>query len=165
MDSENECLVFYQWAARGSAELVPFEMRLGCSRLIEEIVRVQGAVAQKFEKRGVKNVAAGLCNDRNLASRPLAKFSAISVGENVEFAHCFNTQQLPANAARRYVRSGDAGVLDSIKRKKIKIFAVSRNDKVIALSSAGTRRGTVGGGICGARVKRDERVETATVQR
>jgi len=110
--SKNESLIFNDRSSGRGAKLIALKLRFGSSRLIKEIVRVKGAIAQKFKDASVQAVGAGLCDDRYLSSRPLPIFGAVSVFQDVELANCINSQQLPADAPGRYVCSGYARVFD-----------------------------------------------------
>src|ERR1700722_6078544 len=131
--SENEGLVFNNGTPSRAAELISSEMRFGSSGLIKEVVRIEGAVPQEFENCSVKAVGAGLRNYGNLASRAFPVFSAVRIRQNVKLAYGIDAQQLPADAAGRYIRGGDARVLDTIQEEQIKVFTISGNDKIVAL--------------------------------
>ncbi len=66
--AEQEQLVLLERAAQRAAELVPAERRRN-GRLVEEIARIESAVAQKFEQRSVQRIGSGLRHHADLRAR------------------------------------------------------------------------------------------------
>ena len=95
--AEQKQLVFLQRAAQRAAELISPERRNGGP--IEEVARVQIAIAQKLEQRSVQTIGAGLRDHADLRAGALAIFRAIGIGEHIEFADGIDAQQFSADAA------------------------------------------------------------------
>src|ERR1700682_264615 len=74
---EHEGLVFLNWPAQRTPELVSLKRR---SRTLVEIVRcVESIVAKILKDRAVPLVCSGLSDNGNLAARVLAVFGAVGV--------------------------------------------------------------------------------------
>src|SRR5689334_25203218 len=86
--SENESLILYDRSSGCGAKLIALKLRFGSSRLIKKVMCVECAITQKLEDASVKNVGAGLRDNRYLPSGPLPIFGAIGVLQNVELTDC-----------------------------------------------------------------------------
>ena len=88
---EEERLVRFDRAADAAAELVLAERRLGSGRVVEELARVEGAVAHKLQHRSMDRVGArpGDRIDRGAAA---AKLRAVGVGQGLELGDRFDAE-------------------------------------------------------------------------
>src|ERR1700722_5463155 len=74
---EDECFIFFDWAACGPSELVATKRRSG--RYIEVIRGVENVIAQEFIDGSMKLVATGLGNNGDLRPGALAIFRSVGV--------------------------------------------------------------------------------------
>src|SRR5262245_11772098 len=81
--SEEEDFVLHDRAAHRTSELIHPQWKLGIAsrpHAIEKVPRIQLVVPEKFERRTVEGIAAGLRNNANLASATCAEFGTIGIG-------------------------------------------------------------------------------------
>src|SRR5579884_2079341 len=128
--AENEKLVFLDGAAERGAEFVALE--LGDIALVEEIARVQIAVAEEFINTAVKLVCSGSRDDTDLRAGALAVLGAIGIRNYIELAYGIDAEQLPACAARGVVDFRSPGVFDAIQQKKNFLRAVAGDGEHVA---------------------------------
>ncbi len=162
---EEEGVVGSEGAAGGSAELVALER--WSRALVEEIGRVERAIANKFKDRAMPLIAAELRDDDNLAAGMLAEFGAIGVALHIKFAHGVHAEQHAAGAAGLHIVFGGAGILNAIEEKEILLRAIALDGKIIA--SGGIRdagaTGLLRSEIDDPGIEREEEVEAAAVER
>ena len=96
--SKQEGLIFFDWCAQRAAEHIALEVRYFC--LIEEISRIQRAVAQELVRVSVKLVRPRSGHDVDLGTRTLAVFGAVGVLHNLKFPHRVHTQKLRLSSRR-----------------------------------------------------------------
>src|SRR5437867_6160828 len=94
---EQEHPVLLDRASQSASKLVAFEGRSG-NGVIEEVARVQRAVAQILERAPVDLVGPRGGHNGDLSSGPFPILGAVGVRENVEFPHRFYPQQLPSRS-------------------------------------------------------------------
>src|SRR5579871_3937742 len=128
--AENEELVLDDRAAQRPAELVA--LKLGDRTSIEEVARVEVAVAQELVNAAVKLVRAGCCDDTDLPARTFPIFGAIGVKDHIELAHGFHSEQLAARTARRDIDFRRACVLDAVEQVQVLLRTSSGDRKHVA---------------------------------
>src|ERR1041385_1943781 len=109
-------LVLLDRTSQRSSKLIAFERRSACG-LIEEVARIESAIAQKLKDASVPFVGSRRGHDADLTSCPFAILGTVGVLENVIFPHCIHSQQLPSRPRRRYKKTGrvSADVVDAVK--------------------------------------------------
>ena len=84
--AKDEKLIFLDGATERKAELIALEWRLLLPiSILEKVCGVQGAVAQIFESRAVKIIAAGSSSDVEDAPGGATVLGAVSIRQNCEF--------------------------------------------------------------------------------
>src|SRR5207247_5396430 len=144
--SKNERLVFLYGSTRRATELISPEGRdarvIRPGLAVKEASCIEGTVAQKLVCRAVEGIGAGLRHDADLSTRPVAELGRVHVGNDVEFTHCLNTQQLSAHAAgSRADGVGSAVVLHSVPQENVFAGTPAGNREIVA------RAGAAGGGL------------------
>ena len=163
--TKEEELVLLDGTAQRAAEAVAPEWRDGA--LVEEIARVERAIAQEFVERAVQAIAAGGRDDADLRAGALAVFGAVGVGDHVEFAHPVHAQQLAAGASRGIVDHRSAGKFHPVQQEEILLRAAARDGEHVAHRRTGGAHAsrTLGGVVDDAGVEGDQLVVAAAVQR
>ncbi len=134
------------WSPGRAAELISPEGRdarvTGRKLTVEEVPRIQRAVAQKLVQRAMQGIGAGLRHDGNLPAAPVAVLGGVQVGDDIEFLHRLNPKQLSAHAARRRADGvGSARKFHSIPQENILAGAPAADRKIVP------RSGAAGGGL------------------
>ena len=159
--AEEKHTIFFDGSTGAGAELISAEW--SDRTLIEEIPRVERAVAQKFEDRSVELVCSRLRDDDHLRACTLSILGGVCTGQYIEFANGVDSQQIPAHAAGGDRKLARAGILDSIHQKQIFQRTPARDGKCIALARNGT--GTLVGVIDRSGIQRDQIVKASAVER
>src|ERR1700722_3343228 len=97
--TEQEQLVFLDGTAQSAAEHIALKLRNRA--LIEEVARVQVAIAEELIDAPAHLVGAGGGDDADLRPWTLSVFSPVGVRDNVELPHRVYAQKLSAGPARR----------------------------------------------------------------
>ena len=163
--AEEEELVFADWTAQSSAELVALELGNRC--LVKVVARVKSAVADEFEGRAVQSVGAGIGDDRDLRAIALAEAGTVSVGDDVELAYRVDAEQLAAGSAGRDVNKRSAGIFDSIEKEEIVLWATATDGKHVADRGVGGSDAAraLGGVVDGGGIEGEELIVAAAVER
>ena len=106
-------------------------------------------------------------DDRDLRAVALAVAGAVGVGDDVEFAHRVDAEQLAAGAAGRDVDERGSGVLDSVEEEEIVLRAAAADGKHVAhrgVGGSGAAR-TLAGIVHGGGIEGQQLVEAAAVER
>src|SRR5215472_13528777 len=90
--SEEECAVFYDWSADRSPKLISLERWNWDRGIIEIILRVELAVAQKLIQVPVNRIRSGAGNCVHDAAGGLAVFGGVVAGDDGEFLNCVDTE-------------------------------------------------------------------------
>ena len=162
---KKEGLILLNRPAQRSAELIALEV--GNLRKVEEIPRVQGAVAQELIGVAVHLGCAGGCHDVDLGAGSFSIFGAIGVLHQGEFLHRVHAQKLSARPSRGVVDLGGAGEFHPVQEVKILLRAAARNCKHIADHRVRGARAArpLRRVVNDAWVQREELVVTPAVQR
>src|SRR6516225_1534782 len=126
--SEQEHFVLLNRASQRTAKLIALEW--GCADgLIEEVSRVQGAVAQILEDISVQLVSPRGGDDADLPSGPLPVLGAVSMLDDVVLAHGFDPQQLAAGPGRCYELGGGVAThpIDAVDHISIGFLPLARD--------------------------------------
>lgn len=113
--AEQEEAVLPERSAQRAAELIPPEGRH--ERLIQNIARVQGAVAQKLEYAAMRGVASRLGDHVDLRAGSLSVFDGIGIREDVELPHRIDSQQLSTHSARRNRKLTRSGIFNAVQQE------------------------------------------------
>ena len=81
--TKKENLVFFDWPADGSAELILLEISPSSSS--EIVGGVEIGIAEKIEKVPVKSIGSRFCDDINLAAAEVSIFRVEIVGDDAKF--------------------------------------------------------------------------------
>ncbi len=135
---EEECPVLDDRPANCSAKLVPFEGRLRSGGVLEEITRIQCAVAEEFVEAPMKSIGArpGDCVDHSSGS--LAVLRGVIAGQNREFLNGIHTQVSAKDATR-----GPVGIVvetDSVETIIILLWPGARDRQLLAEAAIATIR-------------------------
>src|SRR5579871_3348057 len=111
--AKDKSLVLLDRSADGSSEFVALKLR--DIPEIEEISRVECAVAQEFIDRAVDFVGARGGYDAYLRSRSLSILSAVGAADHVELADSVDAQKLAAGTSRSNVDFRRPGIFDPVQ--------------------------------------------------
>src|ERR1051326_2218922 len=104
IDCEKERLILLDRPAQRRAEIVAFKRGQALTARrnpgIEEVARVQHAVAQVFKRGPVKLVASTLAADDNLAAPCHAVFSTKRIGDNFVFPNAIDSERCACGRSR-----------------------------------------------------------------
>src|SRR5262245_28729720 len=134
--AEEEHTIFFDGSARAGAELISAEW--SDRTLIEEIPRIERAVAQKFEDRSMELVCSRLRDHIHLRACTLSILGGVCTCQYIEFADGVDSQQISAHAAGSDRKLARSAILDSIHQKQIFKRTPARHRKRIALARNGT---------------------------
>ena len=159
--AEVEQLVLDDRTAGGRAELVAREWRRHAAR-IEEVRRVEFAVAQELEDRAVDGVRARLGDRADDAARGAPELRRVVVGLHAELFHRVDAEQDARHARRRLVGNvGDVRAFEEIARH-LGTRAADRHLRIAEAAREVARGGAADGD---ARLQRRELHEASAVQR
>ena len=139
--SKYECLVLLYGPTRRATELVSSERRDAriCrpNLAVKEVPRIEGAVAQELVPGAVECIRAGLRHDSDLPTGPVAELGRVHIGNDVEFPHRFNAQQLSAHASgSRADRVASAGILHAVPQENVFAGTPAGNREVVSRPGA-----------------------------
>ncbi len=162
---EEESLVLLHGAAERAAELVA--LKAGGGSAVEEIAGIRRRCCAGIRRANRAGFGAGLGDDQHLRAGPLAVFGAVGIGEQVEFAHRVDAQQLLAGAAGLHVVFRRAGEFDAVQQEQILLRPVARHHEIVAGGGIGNAdaAGLFPGEVDHAGVEREQFVITAAVER
>src|SRR5262245_5367718 len=100
--AKEEQLVSLDWPSQRASELIPVKRRNVRRRIIEVILRVENAVAQKIKRRAMQRVRARSANrvDHGAGS---SEFSAVGVGQDAELLNRLDPESVVGDGRSRPV--------------------------------------------------------------
>src|SRR5262249_50159671 len=96
---KEECPVFSDTATEHATILVTLE-RIGRRSWVEEIARIEGRIAMEIEESAVIIIRTCTCDGIDDAARSAAELRRVSIGQNLELAYRFHTQQHTCHRSR-----------------------------------------------------------------
>src|SRR5215510_2551180 len=98
--AKEEQLVSLDWPSQRASELIPVKRRNVRRRIIEVILRIENAVAQKFKRRTMRRVRARSAHriDHGAGS---SEFSAVGVGQDAELLNRLDSERIAGDGRSR----------------------------------------------------------------
>src|SRR3954451_20191119 len=97
--------------------------------MIEEIPRIEGAVAHELIYAAVKLVCAARRDDADLCSGAFPVSSAVIILYDCKFTNRIDSEKLSACSSGRGVYVGRARIFDAVQKEQIFLRPVTRNRK------------------------------------
>ena len=159
--AEDEDAILLDGTADRAPELVAAEGRHRSG--VEEVTRIELAVAEEFEEASVQGVAAGLRDYQDLGSGAFAVCRVVSAGEDVELTDCVDAEKVAADSARGDSELARTRVFDSVEEDQVVHGTAARDGEGVAVAGAGLR--TLEGAVVdGPGVEGDQVIEAASVE-
>src|SRR5262249_43630929 len=143
--SEEEAFVLHDRAAHRTSELIHPQWKLGVAsrpHAIEKVPRIQLVVPEKFERRTVEGIAAGLRNNANLASATCAEFGTIGIGFDTKLLNVFEAalqfeRRRHLSADHSGFRVNNSGSFNAVITNGILVGCAAVKPNVIVLAVTG----------------------------